>query len=443
MNHTTQQHQNPAQASSKAMVNGEQPTRKDQMQQQALENAVTGQSVANFQAIFEGFEAMGIPADAIKPRVNVFTFNAWKALGRSVKRGEHGVKIVTVIPCTKKDPATGEAVPVKKIKTTTVFHISQTQALDDTPDDEPADKTDDTCPTPSAPVIEDIPHLAPTAENVESRPLNAYELKLEARRERYEDLAASASQASDATYQKARDMASVIPFGQPILVGHHSERRDRNYRGKIHTTFGKSFALQDKANHYARKAETVGTGGISSDDPDAVTKLTEKLAGLERSQVRMKAANKIIRSPQTTEGKILALVALGFCESSAAQVLEKDFAGRVGFPAYALSNNNAVIRSTQQRIKQLAANQQRATVERKGNGYTYREDVEENRVMFVFDAKPGPEVREKICLAMHAHGFKWSSTRTAWVRKLTPAGIWGAKQVKAKLDADGANALVL
>ena len=23
---------------------------------------------------------------------------------------------------------------------------------------------------------------------------------------------------------------SVIPFGQPILIGHHSEKRDRNYR---------------------------------------------------------------------------------------------------------------------------------------------------------------------------------------------------------------------
>lgn len=435
MNHTTQPHQNPAQASSKARVNGEQPTSKDQMQQQALENAVTGQSVANFQAIFEGFEAMGIPADAIKPRVNVFTFNAWKALGRSVKRGEHGVKIVTVIPCTKKDPATGEAVPVKKIKTTTVFHISQTQALDDTPDDEPTDKTNDTRPTPAAPVIEDTNRPAPAVESAEARPLNAYELKLEARRERYEDLAASASQASDATYRKARDMASVIPFGQPILVGHHSERRDRNYRGKIHTTFGKSFALQDKASHYARKAETVGTGGISSDDPDAVTKLTDKLAGLERSQVRMKAANKIIRSQQTTEGKTLALVALGFSESSAAQVLEKDFAGRVGFPAYALGNNNAVIRSTKQRIEQLMASQQRTTVERKSSGYTYREDTEENRVMFIFDTKPGTEARKQISLIMQAHGFKWSSTRTAWVRKLNSAAVWGAERVAQKLDA--------
>lgn len=50
-------------------------------------------------------------------------------------------------------------------------------------------------------------------------------------------------------------MASIIPFGQPILVGHHSEQRDRNYRDRIHNTFGKAFAEQDKAAYYHSKAE--------------------------------------------------------------------------------------------------------------------------------------------------------------------------------------------
>lgn len=52
---------------------------------------------------------------------------------------------------------------------------------------------------------------------------------------------------SDRLYIQAKEMISVIPFGQPVLVGHHSEGRDRRYRGKIHDTFGKSFALQEKA----------------------------------------------------------------------------------------------------------------------------------------------------------------------------------------------------
>jgi hypothetical protein len=77
--------------------------------------------MGNYLPIFEGFMEKGIPSDDIKPRENVFTFNAWKALNRVVKRGEKGVKITTFIP----DPEKGKTYP----KTTTVFHISQTEEL--------------------------------------------------------------------------------------------------------------------------------------------------------------------------------------------------------------------------------------------------------------------------------------------------------------------------
>ncbi len=76
------------------------------------------------------------------------------------------------------------------------------------------------------------------------------------RAERAEQLSEKAEVRSDALYLKAKDMASVIPFGQPILVGHHSEKRDRNYRGRIDNTFRKAFEESDKANYYSDKAET-------------------------------------------------------------------------------------------------------------------------------------------------------------------------------------------
>lgn len=95
----------------------------------ALQNAVSGQSFSNYQAIFEGFAAMGIAAEDIKPRENVFTFNAWRALGRSVSKGQTGVRIVTVIRCERVDRETGKSRPARKPKTTAVFHISQTEAL--------------------------------------------------------------------------------------------------------------------------------------------------------------------------------------------------------------------------------------------------------------------------------------------------------------------------
>ncbi len=97
----------------------------------ALRRAVSGQSLSNFPAIFRGFAAKGIPESEIKPRENVFTFDAWKALGRVVRRGEHGVKIVTFIDTTSKetDRDTGERKVIRRPWTTTVFHISQTEPL--------------------------------------------------------------------------------------------------------------------------------------------------------------------------------------------------------------------------------------------------------------------------------------------------------------------------
>src|SRR5260370_12002190 len=82
----------------------------EEMQQEALTRAASGQSLTNWPAILAGFTAKGIPADDIRPRENVFTYHAWRALGRQVRRGEHGVKVVTFVAMKGKDgPADGAA----------------------------------------------------------------------------------------------------------------------------------------------------------------------------------------------------------------------------------------------------------------------------------------------------------------------------------------------
>lgn len=95
------------------------------------------ESQGNYPSVYEGFIAKGLAREEIQPRVNVLTFNAWKALGRIVKKGEHGVRICTIIPLPDKsevDPVSG-AVRVlarSRRRIVTVFHISQTEKLIDT-----------------------------------------------------------------------------------------------------------------------------------------------------------------------------------------------------------------------------------------------------------------------------------------------------------------------
>lgn len=104
-----------------------------ELQSEAYSRAVGNGSTRNYMTIISGFVAKGISADDIIPRENVFTFHAWKALNRQVKKGEHGIKIMTWIPCKGKKVADPESEQNKvklRPKTAVVFHISQTDPIE-------------------------------------------------------------------------------------------------------------------------------------------------------------------------------------------------------------------------------------------------------------------------------------------------------------------------
>lgn len=106
-------------------------------QQESLDRATGSFSAYNYDPIYNGFAAKGIPESDILPRENIFTYNAWRALGRQVMKGEKGVAITVWIPVrNKKNDAGTESSADKKQEYTiprhsTVFHISQTQPIHD------------------------------------------------------------------------------------------------------------------------------------------------------------------------------------------------------------------------------------------------------------------------------------------------------------------------
>src|SRR5438034_7267833 len=114
---------------------------REEIQREALSRAASGQSLSNWPAIIHGFAAKGIPESDIRPRENVFTYHAWRALGRQVRRGEHGVKVVTFVPTGGRDRTDGQDEsdaererPAKRRDysrpwSATVFHVSQTDPI--------------------------------------------------------------------------------------------------------------------------------------------------------------------------------------------------------------------------------------------------------------------------------------------------------------------------
>lgn len=247
--------------------------------------------------------------------------------------------------------------------------------------------------------------------------MNDYQAKVQNRKERMLALADKMQAASDAAYQHARHMADVIPFGQPILVGHHSEGRDRRYRARIWRTQDRCLELQRKAAYFRQKASSVGEGGISSDDPEAIEQLQARLAKLQKKQEAMKRVNAIIRKHKAQETAIPELVALGLSESTARSTLKPDFCGRIGIPSYALTNNNANIHRIQERIAHLAkVDEKRDQADREHDCVSYRvvECFSDNRVRVFFPGKPSESIRS----TLKQNGFRWSPDAGAWQRML-------------------------
>ncbi len=119
--------------------------------------------------------------------------------------------------------------------------------------------------------------------------------RMERRLERRGEWAGKAQARSAAAFDSAGKMAEAIPFGQPILIGHHSEKRDRAYRGRIHGKMDRGLAEHRKAEHHESKARGLAIAlerSIFDDDPDAIERLQEKIDGLEAACARALAANK-------------------------------------------------------------------------------------------------------------------------------------------------------
>ncbi len=74
------------------------------------------------------------------------------------------------------------------------------------------------------------------------------------RAERFGEYAGNAEARSDAAYARVREIGDGIPFGQPILVGHHSERRHRRDIERMDAGMRRSIDENRKAEHYERRA---------------------------------------------------------------------------------------------------------------------------------------------------------------------------------------------
>jgi Domain of unknown function (DUF3560) len=131
-----------------------------------------------------------------------------------------------------------------------------------------------------------------------------YRDRREARAERLRAWADKRDARSAAAFNAAHVIADGIPFGQPILVGHHSERRARRDVDRIHNGMRAGIEHADKAAAMRSRADNIehaADHAIYSDDPDAPERLRERIAELIATNDAHKAANVDYRKAHRAE----------------------------------------------------------------------------------------------------------------------------------------------
>jgi hypothetical protein len=233
----------------------------------------------------------------------------------------------------------------------------------------------------------------------------------------------SASNLKKATrLHKEADQIANATQGEPIHIGHHSEKRHRRDLDRMHNSIRGAFEATDKAAYYEAKAKTIEENtSISSDDPNAIEKISERLATFVSLQEFMKAANKCIKRKDKA-----GFLKLEYGSERLWNSLNTpDPCDGLGFPHYKLTNNSANIRRLKTRLQELVKASTRVRKERVIKGVTVIENVEANRIQLIFPGKPSEEARKNL---KYNFGFIWCGSEGAWQRFLNNAGISAANR---------------
>ena len=214
-----------------------------------------------------------------------------------------------------------------------------------------------------------------------------YEERKQRRIDRYNELSKKAKEKSiEYSNSNANRILQIAP-GQPILIGHHSEKRHRRLIEKANNDIKRSIEMDDKSNYYAQRAKSAeNSKAIYNDDPNAIQKLEEKLEKLENER-------KIIKAREHS--------------------------------GWELTNIGANIRETKKRIERLKELEKLEFIDIEFKGGKAIHNKEINRIQLLFDDIPSENIRREL----KHNGFHWSRNEGAWQREFNKTTIGVTKRV--------------
>jgi len=108
--------------------------------------------------------------------------------------------------------------------------------------------------------------------------------RAEERAERFENYSESRAKDAEQARKQVDAIVEHIPFGQPILVGHHSERHARKDAARIDTGMRKSIKMWDTSKYWAARAEAAILDAKYKERPDVRARRIKKLEAEQRKK---------------------------------------------------------------------------------------------------------------------------------------------------------------
>ena len=252
--------------------------------------------------------------------------------------------------------------------------------------------------------------------------------RLESKLERREEWADKATARSTNRFNAVSRIADQIPFGQPILVGHHSEAHARRDQERIFNGMSKAVEESNLAKHHAQAASGIAHQlkvSIFSDDDNATEALADRITRREAKAERMVEINKAYRKALKATGDTVKALGQLVNDETITMAEAKLCASNIAadwrstpmpFADYQMTNLRGNIRRDKERIKEIERQQEQTARAEASGGVTVEGD---DWVRVTFAEKPD----YSIIASLKAADFGWRGGSWIGRRDKLPAGI--------------------
>ena len=112
------------------------------------------------------------------------------------------------------------------------------------------------------------------------------------RAERFDTYSENRAKDAEQARKSVDAIVEHIPFGQPILIGHHSEKRARRDAERIGDGMRKSIKMWDTSKYWTQRAEAAIQDAKYKERPDVRARRIKKLEAEQRKKQRTKTESE-------------------------------------------------------------------------------------------------------------------------------------------------------